>query len=209
MTAQPYVLLVHGAMRRRSTYRWTRELQGYLKSKGLQDTHVFLWSGWVSRSAVDEAAAQLAAALRSRYRVQDHGALQPLRVYAKSTGALVFRRAFAMLVETGQAPRCEILLQVAAPNPPEMESSLDLVEKLINIYSPEDRFLRFFINIGLFPGHRQTVAGYGVARFRDIEVRGVRHDDFNWDIRLPTNSLAGRHLYEVYYSLLSDGIVQN
>lgn len=199
-----HILLIHGAIRRRSTYRWMNEMRDFFLQRGAPDVRLFFWSGRPTRGAIDRAVADLVTTLTRSYPLQDG----PICVLAKSTGALVFRATLGKVPDNSL--RFDTLLQVAAPNPPQTESALCRVRKIINLYSHNDQFLQFFLRFGPFyKGYSKVLkapAGMPELAVANIEIPGIGHDLFNWNAAIPQNFWEGKRLYEVYYGLLTGAI---
>lgn len=47
----------------------------------------------------------------------------------------------------------------------------------------------------------------GVTTVENIQVPGIGHNTFNWNVHITEGAFAGRHLYDVYFDLLNGGAV--
>jgi hypothetical protein len=203
--AEPLVVIVHGAVARETTFVWMEQLRRHFLEHGIPRVELFPWSGRVGKRSLLMAGERFAAALESWLSLAESPSSEralPVRIYAKSVGALVVRRGVALLVEKYPGLRLEMLLQVASPNPPRTEESLRAFSRVVNLYSTSDSFLRFFIRIGLFWLHTQRLETE-VTRVLNIEIGGTSHHAFNTNVAIGEGDLIGTRLFDYYHTLLS------
>lgn len=183
-------------------------LKDHLLGRGIPEVRLFFWSGRANLSAIDEAGANLSKDLVNWFQTENMKSGQSLRVFAKSSGGLVFRSALRHLSQRSVQVPSDVLLQVAVPNPIVTESTICSVKKIANLYSSSDWFLRFFLAVGPYKGYRQTLAEVnqtgGCNYIHNVEVPAVGHSGFNWNALLRSGRWAGKNLYDVYYEILSD-----
>ena len=204
--AELLVVIVPGAVARETTFVWMEDLRRHLVDRGIPRVELFPWSGRVGRASLELAGRRFAAALESwippGLSLADPQVL-PVRVYAKSAGALVVRNGLNVLLDKYPGCRLQMLLQVASPNPPKTEDSLCAFSRVVNVYSADDAFLKFFIRVGLFWRHRQRLET-DLTSVQNIEIQGITHHAFNTNAVVETGSLAETRLFDYYYELLSD-----
>lgn len=202
------VLIIHGAVIRASTRRWMNLLKAHLLRSGVPDVRLFYWSGRANFNAIDEAGANLSNDLVRWFPDHKTESGQSLRVFAKSSGGLVFRSALRQLAERSFHLSGDTLLQVAVPNPTITEATICSVKKIVNLYSRSDWFLRAFLKIGPYKGYRQVMAkvdGNADCNYiHNVELPALGHDEFNWNTLLRRGKWAERNLYDVYFEILSD-----
>jgi hypothetical protein len=198
------LLVVHGANVRRSTYRYMRAMTSYFVEAGCTRTYPFHWNGSVKAEGIAEAGEHLAETMDLLAHWFDRGDGLDFLILAKSTGGLVVRDALARLDSAGRPPLVSTFLQIAVPNPPSELDSLVAPSRTVNIYSPDDAFLQFFINVGLFPRHTKRLLGAS-CDVLNIEIPGVSHHDMNWNTQVGQGEYAGRSLYDIYLDILEGG----
>lgn len=183
-------------------------LKDHLLRSGIPDVRLFYWSGRANLNSIDEAGGNLSNDLVSWFANDTRKSGQSLRVFAKSSGGLVFRSALRHLAYRSIPLTSDVLLQAAVPNPAITESTICSVKKIVNLYSRSDWFLRSFLKIGPYKGYRQVLAkvdgNVDCNYIRNVEIPALGHDDFNWNTLLGTGRWAGKNLYDVYYEILSD-----
>ncbi|MBS4027984.1 MAG: hypothetical protein KGZ58_05025 [Ignavibacteriales bacterium] len=195
------IVLIHGAILRTSTYKWLQELRNFLIEKGFINVHCFYWSGLVSKRAIRKAGKSLANLL---LKLSENNENASYRIYVKSTGALVFRSALEEMKNSTTNISFDILLQVASPNPPKEAFISNSVNEVVNIYSRKDRFLRFFISVGLFYNHSLLFKPTNDCGFQNIEIEDLSHDEFNWNTLVRKGQFTGRRLYDIYFEILNN-----
>ncbi len=182
-------------------------LKEHLLRCGIPDVRLFFWSGRANLSAIDEAGANLSKELLSWFPTENTKSGQSLRVFAKSSGGLVFRSALRHLADRSIQLPSDVLLQVAVPNPAVTESTICLVKKVENLYSKSDWFLRLLLTVGPYKGYKQTLAEVnqpsGCNYVHNVEVPTVGHNGLNWNTKIRSGRWAGKNLYEIYYEILS------
>ena len=183
-------------------------LKDHLLRCGIPDVRLFFWSGRANLSAIDEGGANLSKDLVNWFPTKNTKSGPSLRVFAKSSGGLVFRSALRHLADRSVQVPSDVLLQVAVPNPAVTEGTICSVRKIENLYSSSDWFLRLFLKVGPYKGYRQTLAEVnqsgGCNYVHNVEVPAVGHNGFNWNTLLRSGRWAGKNLYDVYYEILSD-----
>jgi hypothetical protein len=183
-------------------------LKDYLLRCGIPNVRLFFWSGRANLNAIDEAGDNLSKELVNWFLTENAKTGQSLRVFAKSSGGLVFRSALRHLDNSSVHLPIDVLLQVAVPNPVVTESTICSVKKIENLYSSSDWLLRFFLTVGPYKGYKQTLAKVNRPEscnyIHNIEIPAVGHSGFNWNTLLRSGRWAGKNLYEIYYEILSE-----
>lgn len=184
------------------------QLKNHLLLRGISDVRLFFWSGKANLTDIDKAGANLSNDLERWFTRENAESGKSLRVFAKSSGGLVFRSALRHLADRSISLASDVLLQVAVPNPVVTERTICSVKKVVNLYSESDWVLRLTFTLGPYKRYAKVLAKVDGATkcndLRNVEIPTLGHKDFNWNTLIRTGSWAGKNLYDIYYEILAD-----
>lgn len=175
-------MLVHGALRRRSTYQWMESLRSHLVSAGFS-VECFFWSGIPLTFATRAAAKELVARLQ---RINN----RPLAIWCKSTGADVVNLA-------AQQIRPDLILQVAPTYA--ASTQLEALVSRVTVRLEHDAFLDFWEKTKIVHQLRYAQQNEYVI----VGPSNIGHHQLNYPVDVTLSTGRTLSLYSLYSELLN------
>jgi hypothetical protein len=182
LSEQSKVIIVHGAIRRRTTEVWMEALRSYLSTRGIP-AECFCWSGIPAAFATRSASRKLIARLKELRE-------RRVAIWCKSTGADVVNLAAAHV-------KPYAIVQVA----PGFVASGELTPgaRRVTVRLARDTFLEFWEKLRVV--HR-IPAGENPGHII-IGPAEIEHHDLNYDREVSLFDQRRVHLYALYAELLA------
>lgn len=204
------VSIIHGArrIRRSKNYppQWPNRLSRFLRLDGFDPVIPFFWTGSVLDILSTKIARSYANHLCRLLTQYDTGNSQCISIIAKSAGAIIAERALKFLPEcinsTIGVNSISSFIRIAVPD---VRKTLHTpyIRNVINIVSNND----ILYKASILPLTAMiTILGLNVRggrHFKTYTLEGIRHGDFNKNIKIPSSNFFQGTLYEFYVKILN------
>lgn len=180
------LFIIHGAIKRKSTFLWTQQLADYFTAQHYK-CHCFYWTGIPLQFFVSQARDKFIKFYESHVDVDCEQ-----YIYAKSMGADIVNAAYCFL---RNAPKRVIF------NSPAFSISNSIAvsgENLLNINLANDKFVSRWEKFGIV--NRLPLPGSVITVDNDSSFD---HHQMNWNSEVKIIGNGELYLYELYKSWLS------